>query len=82
MAQLRYAQSVISMTEFKKDPLVAVAAGKGEAVAVLKHNKPAFYCVPTDLYESMIECIEDQKLIDLVTSRRDEPAVSVKLDDL
>lgn len=82
MAQLIYVQRAVSMTEFKKDPLVAVAAGEGEAVAVLKHNKPAFYCVPTDLYEALIERIEDQKLIDLVRSRRDEPAVSVNLEDL
>jgi len=82
MAQLIYAKRAVSMTEFMKDPLVAVAAGEGEAIAVLKQNKPAFYCVPTDLYEALVEYVENEKLIDLVTSRRDEPAVSVKLDDL
>jgi antitoxin StbD len=45
----------VSMTEFKKNPNVALKESGGQAVAVLSHNKPAFYMVPPDRYEAMLE---------------------------
>ncbi len=82
MTGLIYAQSALSIRDFKKDPLAAMAAGGGGSVAVLMQGKPFFYCVPAGLYEAMIECLDDQQLRDLVQSRRDERAVRVNLDDL
>ena len=35
-----------------------VLAGKGEPVAILNRNTPAFYCVPADLYETMMEQLD------------------------
>ena len=36
-----------------------VLAGKGEPVAILNRNTPAFYCVPADLYETMMEQLDE-----------------------
>nr|WP_280178663.1 hypothetical protein [Bathymodiolus heckerae thiotrophic gill symbiont] len=32
-----------------------VRSGGGEAVAILNHNKPAFYCVPVETYEKQMQ---------------------------
>ena len=50
--------------------------GFGEAVVILNRNNPAFYCVPADLYERMMDLIEDQELIKLAALVKDE-AISV-----
>ena len=49
-------------------------------MAILNRNKPEFYCVPQELYEKMLEYIDDQELIRLVQERKDEPLVDVDLD--
>ena len=36
-----------------------VLAGKGEPVAIRNRNTPAFYCVPADLYETMMEQLDE-----------------------
>jgi antitoxin StbD len=34
-------------------------------VAILTRNNPAFYCVPADMYERLMDLIEDKKLLKL-----------------
>ncbi|MGD9859256.1 MAG: type II toxin-antitoxin system Phd/YefM family antitoxin [Marinobacterium sp.] len=77
-----YAEMTASVSELKKNPMATVKAGEGFPVAVLNRNKPAFYCVPADLYEAMLEQLDDQALIKLVEARHHEPSIPVNLDDL
>jgi len=49
--------------------LATVAAGKGMAVAVLNHNKPAFTCVPAKAYEELMDLVEDLELGRLADAR-------------
>mgnify|MGYP001088844558 CR=1 FL=1 len=77
-----YAEMTASVSELKKNPMATVKAGEGFPVAVLNRNKPAFYCVPADVYEAMLEQLDDQALIKLVEARRHEPSIPVNLDDL
>lgn len=56
--------------------------GFGEAVAILNRNNPAFYCVPADMYERMMDLIEDQELIKLAKQVGTEDTVKVTIDDL
>lgn len=74
----------VSMTEFKKNPNVAIRKSGGRAVAVLSHNKPAFYMVPPDRYEAMLEEIDDLHLVRVVKERLKQKnrAIRVTLDDL
>jgi len=74
----------VSMTEFKKNPNVALRESGGQAVAVLSHNKPAFYMVPPDRYEAMLEEIDDLQLVRLVKERlkQKDRAIEVTLDEL
>jgi len=72
----------VSLSDFKKDPIAAVETGNGLPVAVLIRAKPKFYCVPADVFEAMVERIEDYELVQLIESRRSERSIPVKLEDL
>lgn len=82
MTQSVYTEITASISELKKNPMATVKAGEGFPVAVLNRNKPAFYCVPADVYEAMLERLEDQELAHMVEVRRSETGIPVSLDDL
>lgn len=82
MANPVYTEMTASISELKKNPMAALRSGEGFPVAVLNRNKPAFYCVPADIYEEMLERLDDQELGRIVRKRRAEPSVRVELDDL
>ena len=42
-----------SVTELQKNPTSTAASGNGAAVAILKRNALAFYCVPADEYHAI-----------------------------
>jgi len=56
------ANVVASVTELKKNPMGTVESGHGEVVAILNRNEPAFYCIPADRYEALLDYIDDLKL--------------------
>ncbi len=66
--------------ELKKNPMATVSAGDGFPVAILNRNQPAFYCVPAELYEKMLDALDDQQLVKLVHERNQQPLVDVDLD--
>lgn len=74
----------VSMTEFKKNPNEALRDSGGKTVAVLSHNKSAFYMVPPSRYEAMLEEIDDLQLVRVAKGRlkQKDRAIEVKLDDL
>ncbi|MEW5562030.1 type II toxin-antitoxin system Phd/YefM family antitoxin [Enterobacter asburiae] len=69
-----------SVSELKKNPMATVNAGDGYPVAILNRNQPAFYCVPAELYEKMLDALDDQELIKLVTERSNQQLHNVDLD--
>ena len=78
------AETAVSISEHKKNPMATVAAGEGMAVAVLNRNEPAFYCVPARAYEELMDLVDDLELGRLADARLtdgQEP-VRVSLDAL
>ena len=73
---------VVSISELKSNPMKVVASGNGMPIAVLNRNEPAFYCVPAQAYEALMELVDDAELLKLVEERMDEEAIPVKLDEL
>lgn len=71
-----------SVSELKKNPMATVNAGDGYPVAILNRNQPAFYCVPAELYEQMLDAIDDQELVKLVHERSNQRLLDVDLDAL
>ena len=69
-----------SVSELKKNPMATVSAGEGYPVAILNRNQPAFYCVPAELYERMLDALDDQELVKLVTERSSQPLHDVDQD--
>lgn len=77
-----FAGFTASITELKRNPMGTVQAGAGRAIAILNRNEPAFYCVPADEYEAMVDQIEDAELNAIADGRANGPFVKVELDDL
>lgn len=75
-------ETAASISELKANPMKVVASGNGMPVVVLNRNEPAFYCVPANAYEAMMEMLDDVKLLELVKKRRHERSITVSLDDL
>ncbi|AQH00485.1 type II toxin-antitoxin system Phd/YefM family antitoxin [Caballeronia cordobensis] len=74
----------VSISEFKQNPGKVVEEARGEPVAVLNHNRPAFYTVSPELMAEMAELYDERQLAALVQSRLKsvKRAVKVSLDDL
>jgi antitoxin StbD len=71
-----------SISELKKNPMAVVGQGEGFPVAVLNRNQPAFYCVPAEAYELLMDKLEDIELRALVEQRKDQKEVVVDIDEL
>lgn len=69
-----------SVSELKKNPMATVSAGEGFPVAILNRNQPAFYCIPAELYEKMLDALDDHELVNLVNARSSQPLVDIDLD--
>ena len=82
MTHLVLTETTASVSELKKNPMGTVAAGDGAPVAILNRNQPAFYCVPARAYEALMDKLEDLELNALADSRKDQPVIKVRLDDL
>ena len=82
MAHVIHASVTASVTELKRNPMGTVAAGNGAAVAILNRNEPAFYCVPAEEFEVMLNLIEDAELNAIADARAESPEVAVALDEL
>ncbi len=76
------AETTASVSELKKNPMGAVAAGEGFPVAILNRNEPVFYCVPAKAFEAMLNRLEDVELNKIADARAAEKVVPITLDDL
>ncbi|NOQ94849.1 MAG: plasmid stabilization protein [Methylophaga sp.] len=76
------ADSSVSISELKKNPMAAVSSGEGFPVAVLNHNKPAFYCILADAWELIFDRLEDVELASIANSRMGGETIEVSLDEL
>ena len=82
MNNIVHSRFVASVSELKKNPMEVVNNGFGEAVAILNRNNPAFYCVPADMYERLMDLVEDRELLKLAEQVDTEETVKVSINDL
>lgn len=78
------ADVAVSVSELKKNPSAVLSGANGLPVAVLNHNRVMGYMVPANVYEAMVERLDELELVHLVKERLDasETPVRVSLDDL
>ncbi len=74
----------ISISDFKKNPARAVREAGPHPIAVLSHNRTAFYLVQPRLFEALIDHLEDVELAELAAKRVEsgERSIPVDLDEL
>ena len=77
-----YADLSISMSEFKKNPAQVLRTAGDKPVAVLNHNRPAFYMVTPKLFEALIEEMAGRDLVEIARQRlsRKDTAIDVDID--
>ncbi|MDB5528937.1 MAG: prevent-host-death protein [Devosia sp.] len=78
------ADLVVSVSELKKNPsaVFTKASENAMGIAVLNHNKVVGYVLPPDVYEALLEELDDFRLVEIVKERMNEPTVSVDINDL
>lgn len=59
----------ISMSDFKKNPAKVLREANAQPVAVLNHNKAAFYVIDPRLFEALIDEVEDAQLMPMLKAR-------------
>lgn len=82
MNNIIHSRFVASISKLKENPMKVVNGGFGEAVAILDRNTPAFYCVHAELYEEMMDLIEDREFIKLAEEVDTTETVKVSIIDL
>lgn len=70
----------ISMSKFKKNLAHVLREAGSKPVAVLNHNRPAFYMVSPALFEAMLDQLADADLVGLVQERLLSKAQAVAVD--
>lgn len=78
------ANYAVSITELKKSPAQVLKQANNGAVAILNHNVASSYLIPSDVYEKMLDIIDDYYLSKIIDERLNdgEEPISVSIDDL
>lgn len=74
------ADVAVSMSEFKKNPAAVLRSANNRPVAVLNHNRPAFYMVEPPLFEALMEELADRELDRKVLRRMADKSKAVEVD--
>jgi antitoxin StbD len=69
-----------SITELKRSPTQLLQKAGDETVAILNHNVPSAYLVPSSVYEKMIDIIDDYYLSKKVEQRLNDKTTPIKVD--
>ena len=79
-----YADLSVSMSDFKRNPAQVLRAAGEKPVAVLNHNRPAFYMVTPKLFEALIDEMAERDLLALVRQRLTlkDSAIEVDIDSV
>jgi antitoxin StbD len=75
-------QRVVSISDLKKNPSSVITAAQNGPVAVLNHNRVTAYILKPEVYEYMLDCLEDLEDIGTVLERQNDPAIEVDINDL
>ena len=73
-----------SITELKKSPTKLLEDAGNEPIAILNHNSPSAYLVPSEYFEKIMDIVDDYHLAQEVAERLNdgEKPIRVNIDDL
>lgn len=69
-----------SITELKKSPSQLLQQAGNHPIAILNHNVPSAYLVPSSVYEEMMDIIDDYYLVKEAERRINEDIKPIKVD--
>lgn len=75
-------EAAASISELKANPMKVALSADGEPIAVLNRNEAAFYCVPAETYEYIMDQMEDLELLAIAQTRKDESTIKVNINEL
>ena len=74
-----------SISELKKSPSSIIENANGQSIAILNHNRASAYLVPSEVYEKMMDMLDEYYLIQEVKERlnyKDNELIEISLDEL
>jgi antitoxin StbD len=77
-----FASTTVTVNELRQDPNAVIEAANAAPVAILNDKRAAAYVVAAELFEAMVEALEDAEFAQIVRSRRGGPICKVSLGDL
>ena len=79
-----YANQTVSISELKKSPSRVIESSGNKPTAILSHNKPSAYLVPSKVFEIIMDIMDDYLLSKELQTRMDEgnESVEVNISDL
>jgi len=69
-----------NIVELKKSPSKIINELNNEPVAVLSHNTPKAYLISPKLFESMMEALDEQRLVNICRERLKNIDTAVEVD--
>ena len=74
----------VSISDLKRNPAAVIAAAREQQVAILNRNKPVAYVISPEVWEGVLDMLDDLEDAKLVEERMKEldSAIPVKLEDL
>lgn len=69
-----------SITELKKSPTKLLEKAGNEVIAILNHNTPSAYLVPSAYYEKIMEIVDDYYLAKEIKERLHDGETPIKVD--
>lgn len=76
------ADVAVSVTDLKKNPNAVFSMARGEAVAILSHNRVVGYVISPEAYDGFLDLAEDLADIAEIDRTKDDDLVSVDLNGL
>lgn len=77
-----FSKAAVNIAELKKNPSRVLADAAGASVVLLDQNHVVAYLVPAELYEQILERLDDFDLAALAKARAAEKSIQVSLEDL
>jgi antitoxin StbD len=78
------AKACVSISNLKSNPAAVIAEAQLRQVAILNRNKPVAYVISPEVWEAVIDLLEEQEDAGLIAERLEgiANAIPVKLEDL
>lgn len=76
---LKLIETTISMTDFVQDPIGVIASCGHNVLNVTDKDKPVVYCLSPQLYEQVLDVLDDIEL-GLIADERERRGEIVRMD--